>query len=608
LKPGYEMSFNAELNKAIMLWNAGSVAGKDFERDLKRLIRDDKNTEYRDQLYYALGQKSLKEGNEEEAIKNFSLAVRNSVGNTVQKTEAYYAIADLYFGREQYIEAKNYFDSTLAVMSKIDPRFTEVENYSQSLSGIASNLSEIKLQDSLIALGQLPEKELRKLANQIKKERAKAEAIKQAATSGGQPGRATLSQTSQLASAGAPESSFFAYNEKNLKKGQRDFDREWRGISLDDNWRRSNKSSISIAANEDDEDGEPGLSISNTEVEEIFADVPQTEEELAAAHKKIEDALFEVGRLFRSELSNGAKSISSLEQLLERYPETEHRLDAYYLLYVIHNEGGNNAKARTYAERILEDFPDSDYAAYINDPSLLRNLESEEEQIQSFYQGVYALYENGKVEQAFDQLGTSGKTFGTKHALQSKFAFLTALCVGRLQGRQPYINALKELIAKYPQTDEEKEAKEIIRLLGVRLADTQDGVEEINPDAYFKVEPNDNLHFVLVPVRTNDNINQGRIDIADYNKKYHKLDQLTIGMIVLDDQIKKVPTYVVRRFDSRDKAMTYYQGVQKNLEDFIPRTDSYEIFVATQRNYRKIVQLKSIDLYREFFVREYLSK
>ena len=350
------------------------------------------------------------------------------------------------------------------------------------------------------------------------------------------------------------------------------------------------------------------MNVSQTEVEEIFADVPKSEDEIAAAHKKIEDALFKLGQLFRSELGHNVKSAESLEKLLLRYPGTEHELDAYYLLYVAYNELDNTAKSNTYRDLILEKYADSDYANYIRNPSLLQNVETEEEKIQAFYQGVYLAFEQGRVKQAFEDLDEAKTIFGTKHFLQSKFAFLSALCVGRLKGREPYINALKELIAKYPNTEEEKEAKEIIRLLGVRIADLGEGVEEINPDAYFKVEANDHLHFVLVPMRSTRNLNQGRVSIAEYNTKYHKLDQLTIATIVLDDGLKKVPTYVVRRFDSRAKAMAYYEGVQGKLEEFIEETDTYEVYVATQRNYRKIVQLKSIDLYREFFVREYLSK
>ncbi|MBX2814770.1 MAG: tetratricopeptide repeat protein [Saprospiraceae bacterium] len=608
LKPGYEMTFNADLNKSIMLWNAGQMPGADFDKRLKKMIRDDKNTEYLDQLYYALGNKEYKAGNIPAAIFNYSSSVQKSAGNKVQLTESYHTMATIYFEEEDYIKAKYYFDSTLTVMPKHDERIADVRMFAKNLSQIAANLEEIVLQDSLLALAELPENELRKMASRIKKEQKKAEAIKLANSTTNQPGRATLSQTSQLAGAGGQQSSFFAYNEKLLKKGQRDFDREWRGVPLEDDWRRSNKSSFASTDSGDGEEGEEEQSLSKTEVEEIFSDVPKTDAEKLAANKKIEDALYKLGQLFRSELENNPKSVESLEQLLNRYPATEHELNAFYLLFVAYNEMGNTAKANTYRDLILNKHPTSDYASYIKNPSLLQNLESEEDKIASFYKEVYAMYEAGRVKQAFNQLDESKKSFGTKHKLQSKFAFLSALCVGRLKGREPYINALKELIAKYPKTEEEKEAKEIIRLLGVRLADLGGDVQEINPDAYFALEPNDKLHFALVPMRSNKNLNQGRVSIAEYNTKFHKLDRLTIGTIVLDDGVKKVPTYVVRRFDSREKAMAYYEGVMKNIEDFIPNQETYEVYVASQRNYRKIVQLKSMDLYREFFVREYLSK
>ena len=238
LKPGYEMSFNAELNKALMLLNSGQLLGAAFEKNLTKMIRDDKNIDYRDQLYYALGVKDQKAGNLGSALKNYSRSVQSSVGNKIQKTESYYAMADIHFDQENFVDAKYYFDSTLTVMPKSDERLEQVKLYAKNLSQIATNLEEIALQDSLLLLANLSEEELSKMASAIVKQRRKERAIEAANTVSNQPGRATLSQTSQLASASATPSSFFAYNEKLLKRGERDFQKEWRGAQLEDDWRR----------------------------------------------------------------------------------------------------------------------------------------------------------------------------------------------------------------------------------------------------------------------------------------------------------------------------------------------------------------------------------
>jgi len=610
LKPDYEMEFNAALNKLTLQWKTSTMADKKLANELNRWLKDDKNSEYNDKIYFALAQNDLKAGDIEQAIVNLSKSIQSSVSNPIQKAESYYSIANLYFEREEFVKAKNYFDSTLMVMPSADERYFMVESYAKNLTEIAENLESIELTDSLIRIGDLPEKELKKLAQKIKKEMELADAAKKAEQSNmGKDSRvAALNQVSTVPGSNAGSTSFFAYNEKMLKKGIKDFERIWGKITLEDDWRRSNRGSISVLAGGGDvaDDVFGGGPISDTEIDEIFKDVPKSEAQLEAAHRTIEDALFELGRLFRSELDDPAKSIESLDRLFHDYPDTDHALDAYYLLYVSHSELNQGSEASKYRQLIEANHGDSEYAKYISNPSYLQNVKTDDQKLESFYQGLYDQYSDGRYQDCLDQMKTGREAFGTTHRLQSKLSLLSALCVGKVQGREPFVNALKETIAKYPDTEEEEKAKEMIRLLGIRFTESTEGIEEINPDAYFALEENDNLHLILVPLLTDSDLNAARIAISNYNTKFHKLDRLNVSTIVLDED--KTPLFVIRRFATREKAMSYYSGVQKNLGEFIADPTSFEIYASSQRNYRKILQLKSIDLYRDFFVSEYLSK
>ena len=557
-----------------------------------------------------MAQNDLKRGNKVQAIENLSESIRASTGNQVQKAESYYTLAQLHFEDEAFVKSKYYFDSTLTVMSQNDPRQTEVALYAKNLEKIAANLEQIELQDSLIKISQLSPKELKALASKLKKEAILAEAASKAAAQSSSSNLTTLSSIPQTAALGQKGSLFFAYDDRAVKKGQRDFARIWGNIALQDNWRQSSSTAFDDIAADGSNTGETQRvgSISDTEIEEIFKDVPKTDEQMAASQKKIEQALFELGQLFRSELSNNEKSVESLEKLLGRFPDTEHALDAYYLLYVAHSEMSHADRATYYSDKIKAEHADSEYAKYINDPSYLKNAMTDEEKVEMYYQEVHALYDREQFDAALRQLRDARKNLPAKHALQSKFSMLTALCIGRLQGREPYVNALKDLIAKYPDTEEEERAKEIIRLLGIRFTETSEGIEEINPDAYFSVTPQDKLHMVIVALKKDGlKTNDARVSVSDYNKKYHKLDKLNVAVIVLGEN-NDLPLIVIRKFASREKAMTYYDGVQKNTKEFLGDANLYEIFATTQTNYRKIVQLKSIDLYRNFFVKEYLSK
>ncbi len=614
LKPNYEMNFNAQLNKLKMQTNAGSFNSDKYAHELEKMIKDDKNTEYKDQLYFALAQRDLEAGNLESAIENLRESVRNSVGNKVQKSESYYTLAGLYFDRHDYISAKLYFDSTLMLMNSEDPRLEQVTTYAKNLSQISENLQIIELQDSLIKISKMSDKERKALAAQIKKEAARAEAAAQAAALNASSGGRNLPQIGAVANrtaTGQNQKLFFAYDDRQVKKGLRDFGRVWGNVALQDNWRRSNSSSYGAlaAVGEGSEDQGVAQNISETEIDEIFDRVPKTPEELEMANKEIEDALFALGRLYRSELESNEKTIEALERLLNDYPETEHMLDAYYLLYVAYTDEGNTGRADHYAQKIISDHADSEYARYINDPSYLENALDDDEKVEQFYQDVHALYDQGKYEIVLKRLLNARTTLPPRHGLQSKFSLLSALCIGRLQGRESYVNALKELIAKYPETDEEERAKEIIRLLGIRFTETTAGIEEINQDTYFALTEKDKMHLILVSLQKNASGKEReavRSAFSNYNKKYHKLDKLSVSMIILGEE-KDQPLIVIRRFDSKEKAMAYYDGFQSNGKDFIPDLNTIETFASSQTNYRKIVQLRSVDLYREFFSKEYLS-
>ena len=614
LRPAYEMHFNALLNKTKMQWNTAGIDDKKFVNTVNRMIKDDKNSDYQDQLFFALAERDLKAGDFESAIANLSKSVSTSSGNQVQKADSYYKMASLFFEAEQFAKAKYYYDSTLMVIQPSDPRHEEVSTYVKNLSKIALHLETIELQDSLLRVGQLSDKDLKKLAAKLKKEAAAKKLAAQAASTKANNNNrtATINQVSRAGSLASTGSTFFAYDDRALKKGVRDFKRTWGDIALSDNWRRSSQSSFNLVGSDDDADGGGTVvaPISETEIDEIFKGVPKTEAERKLAESKIEEALFELGRLYRSELGQNKHSILALERMINLNPKSEHLLDAYYLLYVAHDELGQTTQANVYKEKITSDYADSEYAKYINDPSYLRDVITDEMKVELYYQNVHQLYSAGKYKDAYSKLREAPKSLGTKHVLLSKFSMMTALCIGKLQGREQYVNALKDLIAKYPNTPEEEKSKEIIRLLGIRFTETNTGIEEIDPDAYFQLGPSDNMHLILVALKEGADgakQNQARVDISDYNKKYHKLDRLNVATIVLNGDTT-IPLFVIRRFAKRDAAMKYYDGVQANISDFVDDPRSYEVFATSQRNYRKIIQLKSIDLYRDFFVKEYLSK
>ncbi len=601
-KPAYEMEFSSRLNLAQNAWVNGKASEDEARQTLKKMLKDTKNKDYKDQIYFALADIDLKSNNKEAAIDNLLLSLQNNASNKAQKAESYLLLAELFFENENYVNAKNYYDSTLLVLANTDERFDEVQRYSKNLTEIAANIQIINLQDSLLAISKMSKEDQMELALKIKAQ----EPVKNTQT-------VTLSNPKPVGSTiNRDNSTFFAYDIKNARKGRKDFIRKW-GVErkLEDNWRRSSNKGIAEIDEGPTVEEETSQELSDAELERIFADVPKTEDDIVAANKAIEKAMFALGSLYRDRLENDLKSIETLEDgLLQRYPETEHELDAWYYLYLSHDKLGNSSKAKMYFDKIVAKYPNSTYARVLKDPTYLATSQEEDKKLNIYYDQTFNMFEKGQYQKAFDRIAKVDEQF-TTNPLKARFALLNAMCLGNIKGKNDYVTALKEVVAKYPDTDEEKRAKEIIRLLGGKI-DKGIGTDETdadgnkkNEDSVYKLE-DEKVHYIIVVLDGKSmKLNDAKIAVADYNREYHKLDRLRISNIYLG-QDTDTPILVIRRFKDKTKAMAYYQNANDDKKNFMGSNKTgFEIFAVNQYNYRQILKSKSLDGYRDFFLNNY---
>ncbi|MDX1943323.1 MAG: tetratricopeptide repeat protein [Saprospiraceae bacterium] len=601
----YEMEFNAKMNMAQNAWASGRGSAEDAVANLNQMIKDEKNTEYKDQIYYALANIALKAGDRTTAIENLILSLENSKNNNSQKLESSLKLAQLYYEDEDFVPAKQYFDIALQAMPDTDKRFKEVERLSKNLTDIAKNLEIIALQDSLLRIAQMSEDEKKEFAAKLKKQLEEQRAAEQAQLVNEQVGNKQVADSRSISTpALQKESSFFAYNDRALKQGKRDFQRKWGNRPLSDNWRRSTQQSASSLDEGAASDTVATVaSVSDEEIENFLKGVPKTEAELTIVHIKIREAMMALGRLYRDRLQNNEKSIEILEELNRRYPASNEELDSWYYLYLAHKDLTQNAEAKTYADKIVAKYPNSTYAKVIQDPSYIVEVQNEENKIIKYYNDAYAAFARGEYQYAFSQSNAAREKFGATNPLQPKFALLSAMSTGNLKGKDAYVSALNEVIAKYPNTEEQKYAREVLRLLGASTG-TLPGQQKIETDQ-FEVQ-NDQVHSVIVVLEDVASLNDCRNAVSDYNKKYHDPDKLRVTDVILPSGETKTPLIVVRRFKNKDDALKYITGIEKNAKDFIPSKFTYEIYAISQTNYGKLfATVKSVEVYKTFYDANY---
>ncbi len=606
----YEMQFSAklELEKSAWLASGGSLA--DAVKRLEKMLKDIKNSEYRDLIYFTLASIALEKNNEVEGINYLKKSLASSVGNEGLKAESYILLANLYYDNHEFISAKNYFDSTLMVLAETDERYDRVNRFATNLTDIANNLLIIEEQDSLLAISGMSEKEKLELAYRIKKEKDKQKLEDLKRKSNKISKNTGKNQITQYRAGGITPSSFFAYNEKSLKKGKKEFTKLWGSRKLEDNWRRSNKRGLGDFDEVAEIQEDAARELTDDDVSKILKDIPDTPEEIQAAKDKIIDAMFALGALYRDRLQMNEESIEMLERLNQRFPGNTHELDSWYFLYLAHSDMNNISKAKEYYDKIVSKYPDSTYAGVLLDPNFLEHSKEEERRLTRYYNETYAQFTSGKYENASQRVEKAVEMFGPSNLLQPKFSLLYAMCMGNLKGKDAYKKELQQLIAKYPGTPEQIQAKEILRILGGRkvTADDKDkiGGETLKKEdeAMFKIEDK-KLHYFIVALKNNTiKLSDAKAAVSDYNRQYHKLDKLRISNVYLGTDTS-TPILVIRRFKTKTLAMGYFDGVSKNGEDFLPEDTEYEMFAVTQYNYRQILKTRSLVNYRTFFEENY---
>jgi hypothetical protein len=597
--PSYEMEFNARLSVAL---NDEKSTSDELAAKLIRMGKDAKNADYGSQIYFTLAQIALKKNDKPKAIGYLQESLAAPSRNPQQKAEAYYLMANLEFENENYIVAKNYFDSASTSFPKTDGRQGKAAFYATNLLDIARNISVISLQDSLLRIAGMSDKEKREVAARAKKAQLTASQPKFGgiASAGGKITDIELAEA-------AKQSRFFGYDRENVKRGKKEFEKKW-GTDRrnEDNWNRSaRRSNNDFSKSGNDEIAASDLS--KKEVADLLKGVPKTDEEKKAAEEKVDEAMFQLGTLYHDKLKNEKKTIETLEKHLARFPKTKHELEDLYYLYMACNELKNVGKAKEYFDKIQAKFPESNYAKMLKSSDQAK--EKDEQTVEAYYSTTYALFKGEKVKEAQERIPLVATKYGVNNSLTAKFALLNAMCTGRLKGREAYVAALKSVISMFPDSPEDKRAQEILRILefGGPISETPKTTTTVDTsdveDLSTRFVPSDDkLHYGIVILPKNVDIEEAKIGVSDFNTKYFRTEALNISSIILSTETE-IGVLVVRKFKDKASAINYAEGVEKNRKDFIK--GDYEVFAVSQDNYREILRQKVVEHYRKFYNKFY---
>lgn len=613
--PDYEMAFYAKINRALAFdVNAGNV--EEVRSILFKMLKDEKNEEFQDQIYYALAELELKEDDEPQAIEYLKLATRKSVRNGTEKGLAFYKLADIYFDKQQYEVAQAYYDSTVTFLSQEHPDYDKVLGRANSLTQMVRDMKIVEREDSLQAFAKLPEKEQKRIIQRTIDDLIQAEqdAERQKELENLRSQQSQFQQNTQI-NRNIGKGEWYFYNAAAVGFGAGEFVKIWNRRKNEDNWRRSDKTSLAPLITEEslgEEDPKDTIAGADDPKDPNYywKDVPQTEEELQRSHALIVEALYDLSQVYRDQMNDPKRAAETLEELISRYDSSKYHLSSYYQLYLVYGDLGNSSKSNFYKDLLLREHPNSEYAQVIRDPDFLIESLEKGQEVEKNYNRAYAYFQQGYYRES---LTVVDQTLGKhpKNEYQAKFEFLRALDLGFVESESAMIGALEDVKKMYYNQEEGKEAEKILNYFarGKKIESNVEEMEEqmeeeasAKSSAKYTYDIGATHNFILIVPDTAD-VESMTNKVSDFNRIFFSTKGLKTSSIPLKGGRTMI---VVANVGIFNKAMDYYRSFTRNNNPLGEiNASGYPAFAISYDNYAYFYKDQNVPAYAKFFEEKY---
>ena len=509
--PPYEMEFNARIAQTEVM---ASSDGRKMISRLKRMAISDNNQEYLDQVYYALGNIYMIQRDTLQAISAYEKGNKKSVRNGVEKGVLLLTLGNLYWEMEKFSDAHRCYGEAIGLLDRDRSDYEELSYRSKVLDELVPHTEAIHLQDSLLALSEMPEAErleaidrvIEALKQKEKEEReaqldAEAEELQsQMQQQQGDVDAPTLTHTPTAPTLPTSQGNgqWYFYNPIAVSQGKNTFQQQWGRRENKDNWQRINVTVVRTQEPEESEDAEDQDSQESTDslafgglpedptqtgdsnateespaVEDstasdpherayYLAQIPFTEDQKAASHAIIQDGLFHAGIIFKDKLDNLALGERHLRRLTDNYENYEHLDEAWYHLFLLYSRRGDTTMADFCLSQLKDKYAESEWTVLLTDPYYVENARFGEHIEDSLYAATYDGFKNDRYEMVKANAKVSETRF-PQGENRDKFLFIEGLSLLNEGDGDGCITRLKEVVERFPDSEVSEMAGMIIK-------------------------------------------------------------------------------------------------------------------------------------------------
>ena len=644
--PPYEFEFNARIRQTEM---ATDENHKKILRKLKRMAKSDKNTDYLAQIYYAIGNLHLSKKDTTEAIKAYETGVATGATSGYGTGMLHLSLARLYWEKEKFSKAHENYSKAASMLDEETTGFDEIKFRSETLAEIVQYTDIVEKESELLYWATLTPEELDPIIDELIKEAKRLEELKkkeEKKLARENEGSNELEQAGNNAAMTIDDPSdkqlWYFYNQQLVAQGVRSFKEKWGNRELKDYWRFSNTISSlmsedlimdsiatdslamdstfsqpdsTVIANEI-EAGSPGkeLATDPTTKEYYTQLIPTTDEEKAAAHKALSDALFEAGVRFKDDVNDKRLTISYLERIVNEYPEHERLAETYYHLFLACSRWEEPEKAEHYKKLLIAYYPDSTITKQIQEPDFFESAAARKFKEDSLYVKAYAHY----TKEEYDDVIRENLYSATKYpqgSHRARFMFIDAMAKLYSGKTNEALEALEELTSTYSADSISilaagistgiKEGKLLNSGISTSIWDRKaDGSIRYGEDSIPQFSSERGVPYYFVLAFPNGSLDEKRLlfEMARYNFSRYMVRNFEMTF----ETFAEITLLEVKEFLNFDEAFLYRKRLFGNAET-ARLLEGINTFVISKDNLELLLQYYTFDDYTEFYEKEFLA-
>ncbi len=659
--PPYVMEFNAKLGEASCadLNTLGEAGLKKLEKRLDNMLKDKKNEEYRDQIYFAKGEMYLGVKQPQKACENYRLSVAVSRENKAQRAQSSIRMGEvLYSVFEDYDQSQLYYDTAMQNITPDYPGYPAIQRRYNMLTELCSFTRVYQRCDSLKNLAMMPEAERVKLINE------KIELLKQQEAEARERELLEELKNENQAQQNTLTGDWYFYNAQAVQKGKEAFRQRWGMRVLEDYWVLSNKkmmASLVIPEEEETADADSDTIAADSSlithrsslhtnnygspddphaVAFYLKDIPSSQQQLDSIDSLTSVCLLGAGYIFYDGVHNVPRALECYHRLAADYTSHPEIVQAFYMLYRIYDRQGNTPQANYYRDMVLMGFPDCDFANLIRDNEYYKELIRRERVVEADYEELYDHYADGHYTQVIAIAERAEENYPGNASL-NKFRFWKALALANKGLRDDAIATLQPLAA-LPTTDSiqplaakhlaflqdstfDFNSEEIIdrkspekskdsinsinSISSINSTSTEPSAseEELPPESQiYRYRENQQLFVIIIVNDRTVKATELQYKIAAFNNQYYSNSGYKVNATLFSDttQILTIHTFL-----SDDEAMQYWRHLQQEESPLRQLADGdHQEFVITTQNYATFYNRKDPAAYEPFFKKYYLNK